>query len=198
MLQHSNPRASMVPIMMYLRPCWTRSSMGPTNGASKANGAIVIIRARATGPRACVTEALTNRVPARLTPTKASPKLPAAVSSISWARPVRPAPDALVIMRTTRLVPFAAAEPARPADCEADTTDRAARLARAVARELPMDTVLGLRGPIIAIRARSDSRLAAGQEMGAGRTRAQRGLGTGLARASAVCARAVTMMRQNE
>src|SRR5215831_9730346 len=152
MLQQSSPRASMVPIMMYLRPCWTRSSIGPTNGASRANGAIVMIRASATRSRACVTEALTNNVPARPTPTKASPRLPAAVSSINWARPVRPAPEACVILRTTRFVPLAAAAPARPADWDAETTDWAACLARAVARETPMDTVLGLRGPIIALR----------------------------------------------
>src|SRR5262249_19282682 len=160
MLQHSSPRASIVPIMMYLRPCWTRSSSGPTNGASRANGAIVMIRASATRSRACDTEALTNSVPARPTPTNASPRLPAAVSSISWARPVRPAPEALVILRTTRFVPLAAAAPARPADWDAETTDRAACLARAVARETPMDTVLGLRGPIIALRAPSIPRRA--------------------------------------
>ena len=42
--QHSRPRASIVPIMMYRRPCRTRSSMGPMNGASSANGVMVRTR----------------------------------------------------------------------------------------------------------------------------------------------------------
>ena len=44
MAQHSRPRASNVPIRMYRRPCRTRSSMGPMNGASSANGAMVRTR----------------------------------------------------------------------------------------------------------------------------------------------------------
>ncbi len=42
--QHSRPRASSVPDMMKRRPCWTRSSIGPMNGASTTNGAMVTSR----------------------------------------------------------------------------------------------------------------------------------------------------------
>ena len=52
MPQQSRPRASNVPIMMYRRPSRTRSSIGPMNGASTANGAIVISRVSAIRPRA--------------------------------------------------------------------------------------------------------------------------------------------------
>ncbi len=152
--QHSRPRASMVPIRMYRRPCCTRSSIGPTKGASSANGAIVMISASATRPRAWVTDVLKNSVPARATATNPSPTLPAADNSISWARPVRPAPEAWVTLCSVRVAPPAAAAPARPVACDAETNDLAARLARAAAlsgspapapaRESPMDPVLGL------------------------------------------------------
>ena len=62
MPQQSRPRARTVPIKMNFRPCLTRSSIGPMNGASKANGAIVMIRASATLPLAWVGDALKKRV----------------------------------------------------------------------------------------------------------------------------------------
>src|ERR1039458_2555136 len=108
------------------------------NGASTANGAIVMSSASATRPRACSTEVLKNSEPASATATKASPRLPAAVSSMRWDRPVAPAPEALVIRCTVRVAPLAAAPPTRAADCEAETTDRLARLARAARPESPM------------------------------------------------------------
>src|SRR5262249_59814901 len=65
---------------------------------------------------------------------------------MSWARPVRPAPEASVIRRTVRLAPPAAAALTRPAVCEAETNDLAACLARVAARESLMNTVLSLLG----------------------------------------------------
>src|SRR5579859_6017934 len=114
--------------------------------------------ASATRPRAAVTDALKNSVPARATATKPSPTLPAADNSIRCASPVRLAPDAPEIRCSVRAAPpaaadpaFAAAEPALAADCEADATDCAARLAdwaaclaRPPIRAFPMDQVLGL------------------------------------------------------
>ncbi len=144
--QHSRPRARAVPIRMYRRPCCTRSSIGPTNGASSANGAIVMIRASATRPRAWVTEALKNSVPARATATNPSPTLPAAENSIIWARPVRPAPDACVILCNVRVAPPAAADPARPTACEPVMNDRAACLARPLP-PAPLLPELRLPGP---------------------------------------------------
>ena len=52
MPQQSSPRASRVPARMNRRPCWTLSSIGPMNGASTANGAIVIRSASAILVRA--------------------------------------------------------------------------------------------------------------------------------------------------
>ena len=57
------------------------------NGASTANGAMVISSASATWPRAWSTDALKNSVPASATATNASPTLPAAVSSIRLDQP---------------------------------------------------------------------------------------------------------------
>ncbi len=133
-----------MPIRMYLRPCLTRSSIGPIKGASSANGAIVMIRASATLPLAWVTVALKNSVPARATATNPSPTLPAADSSISCARPVLPAPEAWVILCRVRDAPLAPAAPARPAVCEAETSDLAACLARVPARKSLMHPVLSL------------------------------------------------------
>ena len=73
MPQHSSPRASSVPARMYRRPCCTLSSIGPMNGASTANGAIVTSSASATLVRAWSSETLKNRVPASATATNASP-----------------------------------------------------------------------------------------------------------------------------
>src|SRR5260221_340609 len=81
---------------------------------------------------------------ASATATIPSPTLPAADNSISCARPVLPAPPACVILCSVREVPLAAAAPARPAVCEAETNDLAACLARAPARKSPMDIVLSL------------------------------------------------------
>jgi len=115
---------------MNRRPCCTLSSIGPMNGASTAKGAIVMSSASAILVRAWSSEALKNNVPASATVTKASPMLLAAVSSMRLESPVRPAPDAPVSRCRTRPAPPAAEAPARAADCEAETTERVARLAR--------------------------------------------------------------------
>ena len=130
MPQQSSPRASRVPARMKRRPCCTLSSIGPINGASTANGAMVIRSATAILVRAWSTETLKNKVPASATATNASPRLLAAVSSMRLSSPVRPAPDAPVSRCTTRVAPPAADALARAADCEAETTERVARLAR--------------------------------------------------------------------
>ena len=62
--------------MMYRRPSRTRSSIGPMNGASTANGAIVMSRVSAIRPRAWSTEVLKNSVPASATATNASAAAP--------------------------------------------------------------------------------------------------------------------------
>src|ERR1700761_3361467 len=113
-------------------------------GATSANGAIVMSRASATRPRAWVTEVLKNRVPASATATKPSPMLPPAESSMRCARPVRPAPDAPVILCKVRLAPLAAPAPALAADCDTETKDLVARRARAPTPDSSMDQVLGL------------------------------------------------------
>ncbi len=132
MPQQSRPRASRLPARMNRRPCCTLSSIGPISGASTANGAMVITSASATRPRAWSTEALKNKVPASAMATNASARLLAAVSSMSLLSPVREAPDAPVSRCTTRLAPPAAEAPARAAVCEAETTERVARLARSL------------------------------------------------------------------
>jgi hypothetical protein len=116
---------------MYRRPCWTRSSIGPRNGASTANGAIVMSSASAIRPRAWSTDVLKKRVPASATATNASATPPAALSSIRLDSPVRLAPEAPLSRCTTRPAPPATAAPARPAACDADAIDRPARFARA-------------------------------------------------------------------
>ena len=136
--QQSRPRASRVPIMMYRRPSRTRSSIGPMNGASTANGAIVMSRVSAIRPRAWSTEVLKNSVPASATATNASAAAPAAVSSMTRSRPVRPAPEACVIRRMTRPVPRAVDAPARPVERSPDAKPPAARLACGRAPDSPM------------------------------------------------------------
>src|SRR5437764_11948058 len=99
------------------------------NGASTANGAIVMSRNSATLPRAWSTEVLKKIVPASDTATNASPTLPAAVSSMSLSRPVRPAPEAPVSRWMTRAVPRVADLPARAAAPVAEAAPRAASCA---------------------------------------------------------------------
>ncbi len=71
------------------------------NGASTANGAIVMIRKSTTRPRAWSTDVLKKIVPASATVTNASAAPLTAVISMSVPRPVRPAPCAPVT-RCTR------------------------------------------------------------------------------------------------
>ena len=144
--QHSRPRASRVPARMNLRPCWTRSSIGPMNGASTANGAMVTSRYKATWLRAWSRDVLKNRVPASATVTNASPALPAAVSSMRLARPVRPAPEARVIRWIRRPVPRPVAAPARALDRAAEPKVRFTRLARSLAPDSPMPPVFCVKG----------------------------------------------------
>jgi hypothetical protein len=136
MAQQSRPRASSVPIMMYRRPCRTRSSIGPMNGASRANGAMVSTRYSTTWLRASCREVLKKTVPASATATKASPALPAAVSSISDDRPVWLAPEAPLSRWTTRPARRFTEAPARAAD----------RAARPVARPASDSPILELLG----------------------------------------------------
>ena len=75
------------------------------NGASTANGAIVMIRKSTTRPRAWSTDVLKKIVPASAMVTNASAAPLTAVISMSVARPVRPAPCAPVIRCTKRPVP---------------------------------------------------------------------------------------------
>src|SRR5580704_6873816 len=103
--------------------------------------------ANATWPRAWPTEVLKNSVPASAIATKASPIPPAAVSSIRFDSPVRPAPEAPLMRCTKREAPPAAAALARPARCEAAYTDRPARLARSVVPVSPMAQVFCLGEP---------------------------------------------------
>ncbi|GAA1259818.1 hypothetical protein GCM10009677_08600 [Sphaerisporangium rubeum] len=122
MAQHSRPRANSVPAITKRRPERKRSSTGPTNGATTANGTMVISRYSATWPRAWSTGRPNSSVPASDTVISASPALCAAVSSISRPSPVRPAPCACVSLRVAwptplpaRTTPLAPACPARAA-----------------------------------------------------------------------------------
>ncbi len=74
------------------------------NGASTANGAIVMIRKSTTRPRAWSTDVLKKIVPASATVTNASAAPLAAVISKSVPRPVLSAPCAPVIRCTKRAV----------------------------------------------------------------------------------------------
>ena len=71
------------------------------NGASTANGAIVMIRNSTTRPRAWSTDVLKKIDPASATVTNASAAPLTAVISMSVPRPVRSAPCAPV-MRCTK------------------------------------------------------------------------------------------------
>ncbi len=116
------------------------------NGASTANGAIVMSRVSAIRPRAWSTEVLKNSVPASATATNASAAAPAAVSSMTRSRPVRPAPEAWVIRRMTRPVPRAVDAPARPVERSPDAKPPAARLACGRAPDSPMVQVSAMTG----------------------------------------------------
>src|SRR5579875_1599311 len=191
MPQHNRPRANIVPASTYRRPRRARSRNGPTNGASSANGAIVTIRARATRPRAWVTDALKKRVPASATATKPSPALPPADDSMRWARPVRPAPEALASRCIACAVPRPAAAPARAADREADRTDRVARPALCDARRTRAAAPGYRMRPVLGLGAGSPRQEPSGRQ--ARRRAAATGRGDG-----PVQARAVTPMRKNE
>ena len=77
-------------------------------------------------------------VPARETATKASPAPPAAVSSISVDRPVRPAPDAPVTRCTKPPVLRVAEAPTRALDRTAPPVARAALPVRRIASDIRM------------------------------------------------------------
>src|ERR1700761_5676090 len=123
-------------IAQHSRP---RSSIGPMNGASSANGAMVRTRYRTTWLRASCREVLKNTVPASATATNASPALPAAVSSIRDDRPVSLAPEE----PPSRC-------PARPsrrfAEAPARAADRAARVVARPASETPICKLLSVPG----------------------------------------------------
>ena len=82
------------------------------NGASTANGAIVMTRKSTTRPRAWSTDVLKKIVPASATVTNASAAPLVAVVSMSVARPVRLAPCAPVIRCTNLPVRRVALSPA--------------------------------------------------------------------------------------
>ncbi len=104
------------------------------NGASTANGAMVMIRNSTTRPRAWSTEVLKKMEPARATVTNASAAPLTAVISKSVPRPVRSAPCAPV----SRCTKAAVRRPARP---EARPPERKAPPARRTASDIPMFTV---------------------------------------------------------
>ena len=112
--------------------------MGPMNGASNANGANVMSRVSAIRPRAWSTEVLKKIVPARDTATNASLAPPAAVSSMSVDRPVRPAPEAPVTRCTRPPVRRVAVAPARALDRNAPPVARAAPPVRRIASDSHM------------------------------------------------------------
>src|ERR1700722_9281716 len=80
----------------------------------------------AARPRAGAAVELKNRVPASAMTPKASPMALPIESSSRLDRPVRPAPEAVVMRCTKRPVPFTAAAPARPAPDAADAPALAA------------------------------------------------------------------------
>jgi hypothetical protein len=63
-----------------------------------------------------------------------------------WASPVRPAPDAPVILCTVLPAPPAALAPALAADWDTETKVLVARRARAPTPESPMDSSIGPTG----------------------------------------------------
>ena len=111
------------------------------NGASTANGAIVMIRKSTTRPRAWSTDVLKKIVPASAMVTNASAAPLTAVISMSVARPVRPAPCAPVIRCTKRPVPRVALPLAWVPDLNARPVAWAACSARRSASDIRIDTV---------------------------------------------------------
>lgn len=110
----STARASIAPAIAARRPCGTRSSSGPTTGASRANGASVTARYSATRPRASSVGTEKNTVEASATVISMSPAEFTAWSSISLPRPDSPAPCACVARRTPRAAPVNGRCSARP------------------------------------------------------------------------------------
>ncbi len=105
------------------------------NGASTANGAIVMIRNSTTRPRAWSTDALKKMVPASAMVTNASAAPLVAVVSMSVARPVRPIPCAPV----TRCTRPAVRRDALPLACVPDLTARPVAKAAFSARRSASD-----------------------------------------------------------
>ncbi|AIA05294.1 hypothetical protein DC74_4822 [Streptomyces noursei] len=110
----SSARASIAPAIAARRPCGTRSSSGPTTGASSANGAMVTSRYSATRPRASWVGTEKNTVEASAIVIIMSPAAFTACSSISCARPDSPAPCAWVARRSCRAAPRSGRCSARP------------------------------------------------------------------------------------
>ena len=133
------------------------------NGASSANGAIVMIRKSTTLPRAWSTEVLKKIVPASATVTNASAAPLVAVISMSVPSPVRSAPCAPVTRCTQAAVRRSPA--ACPAARPEGTARRPGRTASPVERigHPHVPSILGLRhcdepyrgcpsGPALAVR----------------------------------------------
>ena len=116
------------------------------NGASTANGAIVMTRNSTTRPRAWSTEVLKKIVPASATVTNASAAPLVAVISKSVARPVRPAPWAPVIRCTKLPVRRVALPPACVLDLNARPVAWAASSARRSALDIRMYPVFLVSG----------------------------------------------------
>ena len=116
------------------------------NGASTANGAIVMIRNSTTRPRAWSTDVLKKIVPASATVTNASAAPLTAVISISVPRPVRSAPCAPVTRCTRAAVRRVALAEAWPPERKARPVAWAAFPARRTASDIRMyHSILGQR-----------------------------------------------------
>ena len=111
------------------------------NGASTANGAIVMIRNSTTLPRAWSTDVLKKIVPASATVTNASAAPLTAVISMSVPRPVLSAPWAPVSRCTKPAVRLEARPDARPPARKARPAAWAAPPARRTASDIRMFTV---------------------------------------------------------
>ena len=116
------------------------------NGASTANGAIVMIRNSTTRPRAWSTDVLKKIDPASATVTNASAAPLTAVISMSVARPVLSAPCAPVIRCTRPAVRLVALPEACPPVRKARPVAWAASPARRTASDIRMFTVFLVRG----------------------------------------------------
>ncbi len=111
----SSARASIAPAIAARRPCGTRSSSGPTTGASSANGAMVTARYSATRPRAWSVGTEKNTVEASAIVIIMSPAEFTACSSISLLSPDSPAPCACVTRCRPRPAAVNGTRSARPA-----------------------------------------------------------------------------------